>query len=147
MNVNQTPNHEGMTMMKLGLLRKLALALAVSLLGVAAQAKNPSILFCADMRGGMLHLQYLKELKDKGFEVDFLEPASELFNLTPEKLAKYNVVALYATPDAIRVCNENQRSSPELVAKFRDMVEGYLAKGGGVLLIPPEGNIKKQMVR
>ena len=135
-------------MTKTRLMCKLVMILAVSCLTAAGSAesprKSPSILFCANMGGGMLHLQYLKELKDKGFEVDFLEEPDAFYKLTPERLAKYNVVFLNITPDAIRVCHENQRSSPELVAKFRDMIEGYLDKGGSVFLMPGEGNLKKQ---
>ena len=114
---------------------------------VYAQEK-PSILFCAPdgTRGGMLNMTYVKELHDKGFEVDYTEELDEFFKLSPERIKKYNVLVIYITPDAYKVCHQALHPSPELAASFRKMIDDYVASGGGVLLIPDEGNVKKQMV-
>ena len=110
--------------------------------------EKPSILFCSPggTKGGMVNMTYIKELNAKGFEVDYTEELDEFFKLSPERIRKYNVLVIYVTPDAFKVCHQNQRTSPELVESFRKMIDDYVAVGGGVLLIPDEGNAKKQMV-
>jgi hypothetical protein len=110
--------------------------------------QKPSILFCSPggTKGGMVNMTYIKELNAKGFEVDYTEELDEFFKLSPERIKKYNVLVIYLTPDAFKVCHQNQRTSPELVESFKKMIDDYVAGGGGVLLIPDEGNAKKQMV-
>ncbi len=110
--------------------------------------QKPSILFCSPggLRGGQINMTYVKELYAKGFEVDYTENLDEFFALSPERIKKYNVLVISATPDAFRVCHQNQRTSLELVESFRKMINDYVAGGGGVLLMPEEGNRIKQMV-
>ncbi len=39
-----------------------------------------------------------------------------------------------ATPDAIRVCDQNLRTSPERVASFCQMIDDYVARGRDVAI-------------
>ncbi len=113
-----------------------------------AAAQKPSILFCSPggTTGWSVNMAYVKELHGKGFEVDYTEDLDEFFKLSPERIRKYNVLVIYATPDAYRVCHQNLRTSPEIAESFRKMIDDYVSAGGGVLLIPDEGNGRKQMV-
>jgi len=110
----------------------------------AGQAK-PSILFCSPqgVTYGWIDLAYMAELHDKGFEVDYTET---LADATWERIRKYNVLVIYVTPDAYGVTNLGEKSSPEKVAAFAELIDRYAGLGGGVFLMPTECNMRKQAV-
>ncbi|MCX7597652.1 MAG: hypothetical protein N2512_02110 [Armatimonadetes bacterium] len=99
---------------------------------------RPAILFC-----GSVDRDYLRELQQKGFEVDYTESLSEA---TWDRISKFNVLVIFGTPDAYAVVYANEKSSPERVQSFVSLIERYLEAGGGVLLLPMEMNVLKQMV-
>lgn len=110
----------------------------------AGQPK-PAILFCSPQGAsyGWIDLTYLAELHQKGFEVDYTE---SLDAVTAERIKRYNVLVIYITPDAYDVTMRGKKSSPEKAKAFADLVDGYVASGGGVLLMPTEANVLKQAV-
>jgi hypothetical protein len=113
-------------------------------LGSLARAEGkPSILFCSPggLGGGWIDLQYLRELHDRGFEVDYTEAPADV---TWERIHRYNALVLYTTPDALEVEVGLGRESPERVAQFVALIEKYVKAGGGVLLMPMEQNVRKQ---
>jgi len=127
---------------------RLAIGLASVLAMVAmasAAAPRPALLFCSPqgLSGGWLDLQYARELHAKGFEIDYTEDLAEV---TPARIQMYNVLVIYATPDAFDVTNRGMKSSPEKAKAFAMMIDAYVAGGGGVLLMPTECNLLKQQV-
>ena len=116
----------------------LAMAVVGWSAGLAMAAGRPAILFC-----GSVDRDYLRELQEKGFEVDYTESLSEV---TWERISKFNVLVIFGTPDAYAVVYGGEKSSPERVRGFVDLIERYLEAGGGVLLLPMEMNVIKQMV-
>lgn len=122
--------------------------LAIGLLAIplpAAAAEKPSVLFCSPqgVTAGWLDLEYLKELHAKGFEVDYTDDLAEV---TAERIKRYNVLVIFTTPDAFDVTTRGMKSSPEKARQFAQMIDGYAASGGGVLLMPTECNMLKQQV-
>jgi hypothetical protein len=131
-----------------GFLKLLMVGIIMNVCGyVSFGMDKPSILFCSPMgcRGGHLTLQYVKELYQKGFDVDYIEDDEEFFKLDYERISKYNVVVLFVSPGRLKLsCSESIYD--ELSKKFRKMIEEYVSKGGGVLLMPEERNVFKQML-
>jgi len=103
--------------------------------------RRPAVLFASLAGADGLDLDYLAELERAGIDVDFTDNAGDV---TAERLRAFNAVVLFATPDAVGVADRGEPSSPARVQSFVDVVEGYLAAGGGVLLMPEEANFKKQ---
>ncbi|MCL5674922.1 MAG: hypothetical protein M1501_04180 [Candidatus Omnitrophica bacterium] len=102
--------------------------------------KKPSILFCAPQAGyGWVDLGYLRQLTQKGFEVDY---TTDLSQVTWNRIKHYNVLVIYVTPDAFAISDQGQRSFPEEKEKsFVNLIKKYLSHGGGVFLFPSETNI------
>jgi hypothetical protein len=105
------------------------------------RAGRPAILFASPTGADAIDLDYLRELVAAGFEVDYTNGLEEL---TAERLRPFNAIVLFATPDAIEVSDKGHPSDPHRVQSFADLVEGYLGRGGGVLLMPGETNVRKQ---
>ncbi|MHB9025369.1 MAG: hypothetical protein ACYC7E_14570 [Armatimonadota bacterium] len=114
---------------------------ALALLG-AAWAAKPAILFFSPQGAayGYVDLDYLKELHQAGFEVDY----TDNLTLDWERLKRYNVVVLYYTPDAMDVVHRAQKPSPQKIESFVTLIERYLEESGGVFLFAPENNMVKQ---
>ncbi len=110
-----------------------------------AENRRPAILFCSPqgVAWGWLDLDYARQLHQAGFEVDWTEDLSEV---TWERVKKYNVLVIYATPDSFDVTNRGMKPSPEKAKSFADLIDRYAAAGGGVLLMPTECNMLKQQV-
>lgn len=126
--------------MKMHSLLTVAAALFATVLHAADP--KPSILFGSPQGvSGWIDLQYLRELHDKGFDVDYTD---SLADLTWERISRYNVLFLYTTPDGFDVALRAMESSPEKITNFVGMIDRYLAAGGGIILTPHEQNIKKQ---
>jgi hypothetical protein len=124
----------------------LALALIIAVASPAFSEQKPAILFCSPqgVGAGWIDLQYLWELHDKGFEVDYTD---SLADITADRIQRYNAVVLYVTPDGYEVALRNQPSSKEKVESFVAVIEKYVESGGGVLLFPHEQSIKKQYLQ
>jgi hypothetical protein len=90
-----------------------------------------------------LDLTYAAELKARGFEVDFTET---LEDVAWKRIQQYNVLVIYITPDTYAVTMLGQKSSPDKARAFAELIDRYVAAGGGVLLMPTEGNMLKQAV-
>lgn len=109
---------------------------------------KPSILFCSPdgLNSFNLHIGYVKELHDKGFEVDYTENKKEMYNLTPERINKYNVVVIYVTPGGSVMGGSEAGMKGDAGKKFKTLINDYLAKGGGVFLMGYESNHGRQHV-
>ncbi|MFH1920619.1 MAG: hypothetical protein ABIP48_12120, partial [Planctomycetota bacterium] len=120
-------------------------SLLLSTARLPAGEPKPAVLFCSPqgVTYGWVDLTYLAELHEKGFEVDYTET---LADVTWERVKRYHVLVLYITPDAHRVTTRGEKSSPEEVATFVELVDRYADLGGGVLLMPTECNMRKQAV-
>ena len=112
---------------------------------VTAADQQPSLLFCSPQgaAGGWVDLTYLAELRAQGWQVDYTEALAEV---TAARIQRYSALVIYITPDAYDVTMRGQKSSPEKTRSFAALIEGYVASGGGVLLLPTEGNVLKQAV-
>lgn len=113
---------------------------ALPLPGTAAEPK-PSILFCS--HGVPPDLTYLAELTQRGFSVDYMYSFSEF---TWDRIKNFNVLVIHMTPDAYDVALSRVPSSKEKVESFVALMEKYVENGGGILLMPWETNILKQVV-
>jgi hypothetical protein len=111
----------------------------------AAWAAKPSVLICSPSGAayGYVDLDYLKELVQAGFEVDYTD---HLGQITAERIKRYNALLVFMTPDFYEVGYRGQPSSPERVAAFRTLIDGYLDAGGGVFLFAGENHMGKQAV-
>ena len=80
--------------------------MAASLLTGAAgrEGSGPALLFCTPKSGDMSHAwvdwTWLRELHEAGFEVDVTDGRG-LDELTWERVRHFNVLFLYASPDAL----------------------------------------------
>ena len=115
-------------------LRHICLAfLCLAACGTVSAAEKPAILFCTPESTCWLDLDYAKELRDKGFEVDY---TSNLKEVTWDRLKHYNVVLIYATPYGYeRLCG-NEKALRDPNKPFLAAVEKYVSAGGGVFLMP-----------
>ncbi len=113
--------------------------------GSEAEPHRPAILFCSPQgaAAGWVDLQYLRELHQRGLEVDFTE---SLDDVTPERISRYHALVVFITPDAFDVTMRGQPTSARKVQAFADMIDAYVTAGGGVLLMPTETNQLKQAV-
>ncbi len=107
----------------------------------ATSARHPSVLFASPKGAESLDLAYLSELHEQGFEVDYTENLEEL---TRERLRPFDVLVLFVTPNSFAVAQKAQPSSPDRVRSFVQLVEWYLAAGGGLFLMPDEANLGVQ---
>jgi hypothetical protein len=69
-----------------------------------------------------------------------------LDDVTWNRIKRYHVLVIYITPDAMDVTMRGMKPSVEKAKSFADLIERYIAAGGGVLLMPSEGNMLKQAV-
>lgn len=115
----------------------------LSFLATLNAKNNPSILFCSPQSAGYgwIDINYLKELHQKGFEVDYTE---NLGDITWDRIKNYNVIVLFLSPDAYYVCYRREKESKERIENFRNLILKYLENGGGVFLMPTETNLHKQ---
>jgi hypothetical protein len=114
--------------------------------GASAALPRPSVLFAAasttPVYDGWVDLTFLSELKERGFEVDFTQGLSEI---TWERIRNYNVLVISRTPDS-DAAQRGQARPADGIEPFVSLMERYLSEGGGVLLMPREGNSIKQSV-
>jgi hypothetical protein len=107
----------------------------------AAFAANPAVLVCSPMGAayGYVDLDYLQELKQAGFEVDFTD---SLRDVTWDRLKQYNAVVVYMEPDALQYPPPTPPSAQN--DQFvKDLIR-YAEAGGGVWLWPGENDMYKQ---
>ncbi len=98
---------------------------------------RPAVLFASPTGtvGAGVDLQYLRELHDKGFEVDYTDSLAEL---TWDRVKQYNVLVITITPDAWDVLARELPSSAAKIEAFVSLVHRFLDNGGGALLFPAE---------
>jgi len=128
-----------------------AALLTLSLLSVplADSAQKPSILFCTF--GGWVDKLYMRHVHSLGFEVDFATPVDgevgSLADCNATRLRQFNVAVFFATPGSSSQCLQPPGSPAcdlTVAKEFAAVVEGYVADGGGVLLLPASMNIGRQ---
>jgi hypothetical protein len=90
------------------------------------------VLFASPNGAGSLDLTYLTELNRRGFEIDYTETLAEL---TSDRIAPFDVVVLFVSPDAYAT-RDGSPSDPAHVEAFQRLIDEYLKVGGGVLMIP-----------
>jgi hypothetical protein len=114
--------------------------------GASAATPRPAVLFAAASETpahyGWVDLTFLSELKERGFEVDYTKGLSEI---TWERIQNYNVLVIPSTPDS-DAAQRGQVRPADGIEPFVTLMERYLSEGGGVLLMPREGNFIKQSV-
>lgn len=105
----------------------------------AGKPKGPSILICSPQGAGhgWIDLNYLKELYDKGFEIDY---TNNLKGLTWDRIKNYNVLLLYESPGYAWFQSKKGKYSKE----FAKLIDKYLSEGGGIFLMPTETNLGRQ---
>jgi hypothetical protein len=113
------------------------------LAGLARAQSKPAILFCSPqgLTGGWIDLEYLRELHERGFEVDYTEAPADV---TWERIHRYNALVLYTTPEAMKLETLMGTPNPEGGPAFVALIEKFLQAGGGVLLMPMEQNVRGQ---
>ncbi len=99
--------------------------------------RRPSVLVhCArpalDQWYWWVDLDYLRELRAKGFEVDYTDVHSEL---TWERVRRYDVLVIYVCPLARGAYYDNSPDRPPYRDEFVEIVERFLEAGGGVFLM------------
>ena len=102
------------------------------------EPRGISILICAPQSGyGWVDFTYLKELYQKGFEVDYTEDLKEI---TWDRIKNYNVLVLFQAPFYSWIHQGKSKYDKE----FQSLMERYVSAGGGVLLMPTEDNLGRQ---
>ena len=103
--------------------------------------RRPAILFASPNGAAGLDFDYMRELSDAGFQIDYTDSLEEL---TPARIAQFNVLVLFATREALGKGDKGDSSSQKSVAEFNQTLDQYLAQGGGLLLMPDETNFRGQ---
>lgn len=108
----------------------------------ARKPRGPSILICSPQGtwNGWIDLNYLKELYNKGFEIDYTENLKEL---TWDRIKNYNVLLLFQSPG--HVWGQSGKEA-KYDKEFQSLIERYLSEGGGVFLMPEECNLGRQLL-
>jgi hypothetical protein len=72
-------------------------ALVLPALSSAAAKDRPAMLFCSPQGPayGWVDLNYLDELHQHGFDVDYTE---SLTDVTPQRIRRYNALVIFITP-------------------------------------------------
>ena len=85
-----------------------------------------------DQWRGWVDLTYLRELNDRGFEVDYTD-AHEDFSW--DRVRRYDVLVIYTVPVESGHYFDNSPGRPPYRDAFVGIVERFLEQGGGVLLM------------
>ena len=109
----------------------------VAALSTGAAERAPAVLVhcpraSPDQWGFWVDLDYLKELRERGFEVDYTDQHSDF---TWERVRRYDVLVLYVCPLAVGGYYDNTPDAPPYRDEFVSIVERFLAEGGGVFLM------------
>ncbi|HXV76135.1 MAG TPA: hypothetical protein VD788_07425 [Candidatus Polarisedimenticolaceae bacterium] len=101
------------------------------------EPRRPSVLVhCARSAlaqwGWWVDLEYLAELRSRGFEVDYTDLHSDL---TWERLRRYDVLVTYVSPLERGRYYDNTPALPPYRDEFIELVERFLDHGGGVMLM------------
>ena len=124
-----------------------AVVLWVAGWALAAAAAQPAVLVVSPQgtAGVWLDMDYLNELHQAGFEVDYTESMADV---TWNRLQRYNVLVLYTCPPAPGVdAWPFSGSQPIYKTDFIALIERFLAQGGGVLLMAVETNVRVTLTR
>lgn len=121
---------------RIGGLLLLAL-LAVAPAAPRADVRRPSVLVHAARSAASqwywwVDLDYLAELRAKGFEVDYTDKHSDL---TWERVRQYDVLVIYVCPLERGQYYDNTPDLPPYRDEFIGIVEKFLDRGGGVFLM------------
>jgi hypothetical protein len=106
----------------------------------ASSGAKPAVLFASPRGVATLDLTYLNELRERGFEVDWTESLDEL---SAERLGQFNAAVLFVSPDAYQKAI-GASAPPSRDDAFAAVLREYVERGGGVLLMPEETNLKAQ---
>ncbi len=98
-------------------------------------AETPAVLICSPKGAwqGHVDLDWLRQLDEQGIAVDYLDAYDDF---SWERVSRYNCLVLYGAPAA----EEGERNwyfpatGPRL-DDYRDVIERFLAAGGGVLMM------------
>jgi len=110
---------------------------AICSIHTSAVVRKPSVLIhCArstvDQWYWWVDLDYLRELHTSGFEVDYTDVHSDL---TWERVRRYDVLVIYVSPLDNGAYYDNSPDLPPYRDRFIEIVEKFLASGGGVFLM------------
>jgi hypothetical protein len=108
-----------------------------------ATSAHPAVLLVAPAREDGIDREYMQELRAHGFAIDWTETLQEL---TRERVRSYNAIVLFTSPEGLQAAG-GPKQAPGAEEQFNQVVQEYLATGGGVLLMPEEKNIGAQRLR
>lgn len=92
-----------------------------------ADSRKPSIYFC-DFYASYYNAPYTRELIDAGFEVGKNRPDPNFrWRLTWDTMKQFNVIVIVGVPN-------------DFTKEHADLLDRYLAEGGGLLFFPIAGN-------
>ena len=102
-----------------------------------ADERRPSVLVhcprpSVDQWYWWVDLRYLRELHAKGFEVDYTDAHEDL---TWERVRRYDSLVIYTVPVSEGSYYNNTPDRPPYREEFVEIVERFLAGGGGVFLM------------
>ena len=124
-----------------------AVVLCLAGWAVAVAAAQPAVLVVSPQgtAGVWLDMDYLNELHQAGFEIDYTE---NMADVTWSRLQGYNVLVLYTCPPDPGVnAWPFSGSQPIYKADFIALIARFLAQGGGVLLMAVETNVGVTLTR
>ena len=119
------------------MLRLLVTCSLLALLPSSAEARQPSVLVhCARADVSQWYwwvdLDYLKDLHQQGFEVDYTDRHSDF---TWERVRQHDVLVIYSVPLQKGKYFDNSPDTPPYRDAFIEVVERFLDSGGGLLLM------------
>ena len=110
--------------------------------------RPPWLSYCE--QAGCAHSLLNATAEDPGFELDFLDG---MYDLNASRLAKYNAIVLFISPQTIRTLQETSKQDEPgekilnaTIARFFPTVHDFVEKGGGVFLFPSEQNWYRQFL-
>jgi hypothetical protein len=104
---------------------------------------RPAVLLVAPQQNDSVDLGFISELRERGIATDWTTNLSEL---TAERAQAYNALVLFTSPAGYEVAT-GATQPPGAEQRFNQVVQEYLASGGGVLMMPEEKNIGLQRLR
>jgi len=120
---------------------------ALLLADAPARAQHPAVLVVSPQgtANGWVDLGYLGDLHRASFEVDYTDNLSEL---SWDRIRQYNVLLIFTCPPDPGVDTWLFSGSPSIAKEaYLDLLERFLAAGGGVFVMAVETQIRATLTR
>jgi hypothetical protein len=112
-----------------------------------AEGQRPALLVLSPQgtANGWVDLAYLADLHRAGFEVDYTDSLAEV---TWDRLRQYNVLVVYTCPPDEGTDVWPFRGKPPIAKDaYVDLIDRFLAAGGGVFVMAVEGQVRATLTR